>query len=370
MTITPTDPRRKAHLVDFIAVVAIFTLAVFAVPVVWDEVSRIEQARAFLRTGQYAFYWPPLTVLVVALNPFLPMGVIAVRLVNMVLTLPIFWEVCGISKTSLTRAIFYLCIPYFAIVAASGSQQGLMIVLLGYLLLRADWPLWKRALLIAACDAVNPSLVVIYGGAMVVLWGLGKVRVSAVREAMLGYVLTLPLVFAAYLEIGRIVPTLSTNGPRNLFLGNNPGPFFARGVGDLAQVWRDWGLSGTPSYVGAVKYYASGQPLQFLSGMLEKAALFLAPFDHMRGGMGGTALVPVFVYIGICQIAIYLLFVRQARRRMTGPMLAALAIGIMAWIVYTIFFVKIRFRIPFDFLLLLSAIHAAALARAGTEAED
>lgn len=82
------------------------------------------------------------------------------------------------------------------------------------------------------------------------------------------------------------------------------------------------------------------------------------PWDFLRCGMGQNVTTVLFGYIGLAQLGIYGTLVRAWPGLSRRQVFFALAFVLAAWALYTLFFVKVRFRVPFDMLLLFSCLIA------------
>ncbi|WP_375686967.1 hypothetical protein [Pseudooceanicola sp. LIPI14-2-Ac024] len=354
----PKDPwnapmsTQAVHLQFAAMVIFLVAVAVFF-PITDDEWWRLGAARDLRATGAYDFFWPPLSVVLLVVNPALDLGPVAVRLFNLALTLPVFYALAALPKSRWQIALLALMLPYMALVVSTASQQGMMIATLGWLVLRSAMPWWGKALLLGAGYAINPTLIVLVPLAFAALVLLRRAPLSDLGAAGAAYLLTIPWAIWAWSLTGDILPTLSVNGPYNLFLGNNPDPLSHRGVGEIDVAWQALGLSGAPDYGSAVRAYLAADPVGFAGNLATKAVLFIAPVDHMRSGLGAGFEAILFSYFAVVEIALYTAVVLHLRRHGPGRAMAvALALFAAAWLIYTAFFVKVRFRIPFDALLL------------------
>lgn len=343
--------------IQFVAMALALVAVAVGLPVTPDETARIESAQRLLATGEFDFFWPPLTVFIIAVNPFFDGSALSVRLFNLALALPVFFELARLNKLLWQSLLLMALIPYLALAVSTASQQGLMIAAMGWLILRPGAAWWVKVLLTGLVYAVNPALMLVIPSVLALLALTRRVPVSDFWASVAAYGLVVPWVVLAWYQIGEVLPTLSTNGPLNLFLGNNPDPMSHRGVGDLQMVWAQYGAAGEPSYGAAVFEYLRRDPGAFAWNLLIKAVLFFAPFDHLRSGMGGGIEPVVFAYVGLCQGALYAAVVWRIRAEgITRSMAMALVMLVLGWALYTAFFVKIRFRIPFDFLLLAAVM--------------
>lgn len=327
-----------------------------------DELSRIEIARRYLDTGRYEFFWPPGNVWLIILNPFLGLmeDVTAIRLFNLALAgLPLAVLFFTVRNAALI-ALAAFAAPYTYFVLSTGSQQGLMIGLLAVLL----WAFSARAL---AVFGVAALLIYLVNPAMILILPLGLLFLAIRRGfrasfavAILAYLPIAAAVLWIWSGTGQLMPTLSGNGGVNVFLGNNPDPMSPRGVGDIAAVREAYGAGNE---IQGTLAFLREDPAGFVSNMLKKAWLYWMPWDFLRSGMGGNATTLIFGYFALVQIAIYVTF-WSMRRQIDGRVLAfVIATCLAAWVVYTLFFVKVRFRIPFDLLLLFACLMTPAARR-------
>jgi hypothetical protein len=154
-----------------------------------------------------------------------------------------------------------------------------------------------------------------------------------------------------FLDVGIFMPTLTNNGPLNLFLGNNPDPMSYRGVAEGAE----WMTYSSAQYLTSVLSFLFEQPHQFAQNYLFKLIFWFAPFDHFRSGIGNSFKYILFCYVALVQLVCCFLFFKRVRGVKSIDLKMALWISIVAWLAYSIFFVKLRFRIPFDSLLFFAA---------------
>jgi hypothetical protein len=344
------------HQLPFVAIIGMLVLMVFLLPMTPDELNRLEHAQSMAKGHAYDFFWPPLSVYVIHINPFQDWGPYAVRLFNLACTLPVFFMLRRQLCESLNWVPVLLVLPYMAFAVSNASQQGLMVCLLGVLLLQIDWPMPLKAVLTALCFALNPTLIVVMPLAILLAWRVLPNRRDFLLAFVVAYVLLLPLVGYIYTSTGKFLPALSGNGGSNLFLGNNPNEMSHRGVGDMATVIAQYGLPVDAKPIQVVWHFFADDPVAFVANGLKKLVLFFSPTDYFRSGLGAGKEVVLFAYIGFCQLVIYAVFGLSWRRQASRSMCLALCLMLAAWLVYSVFFVKVRFRIPFDCLLLLSVL--------------
>jgi hypothetical protein len=354
----------------FVLITAFFAAAVLVAlvfPDTPDEMLRIETAYAMKASGQYnLFFWPPGNVLTILGNPLLGSGhlsdVAVVRLGNLALTaLPLAWLFWQIRDSLLALAVM-VAAPYIFLVLSTGSQQGLMIGLFALLALAiARERLLLLGFVVLPLFLVNPAMLLVLPTALVLMTLLNRDPwcAKALLICFLSYLPILGVAVLIYRESGQFLPTLASNGPLNVFLGNNPHPLSHRGLGDLQATALLVGLSPDADHIAIVKAWIGTDPAGFASNLLTKMVLFWMPWDHFRSGIGGNAASLLFAYVFVAQVVIYAVFVLTVRRGMDKRLLIFTVLMCLgAWALYTLFFVKIRFRIPFDILLLLSCIVA------------
>ena len=181
--------------------------------------------------------------------------------------------------------------------------------------------------------------------------------------SILAYLPIAAAVLWIWSDSGRLMPTLSGNGGGNVFLGNNPDPMAPRGVGDVAGARETY---GTGHEIQDTLSFLQDDPARFFSNMAKKAWLYWMPCDLLRSGMGAGVTTVLFTYFALAQIAIYATF-WMMRRRIDGRVLTfVIANYLAAWVVYMLFFVKVRFRIPFDLLLLFACLMTPTARRQDT----
>jgi len=341
---------RGIVLLGYLAMAAIFAVVFPDTP---DELSRLEIAERIRDAGSYSWFrWPPGNILTILSNPFLGSGPLDdfqyVRLFNLaIVAVPILFLMSRIRDSRLLLVALFVA-PYSFLVLSTGSQQGLMI---GLFALIAIAIIRQRLVLLAAAAVllylVNPAMVLALPFAL--LFGARQPWFRrAFALACLAYV---PIFIAALVfwnRTGHFMPTLAENGPINIFRGNNPHPVDGDGTDAAVAYFRD-------------------DPAGFFGNMLRKFALHWMPWDFLRSGMGQGVSGVLFTYIGLSQVAIYSTFWRYRRHIDRSLLIFALAMCVAAWGLYTLFFVKIRFRVPFDLLLLMCCMLAPFAHKLRTE---
>jgi hypothetical protein len=145
-------------------------------------------------------------------------------------------------------------------------------------------------------------------------------------------------------------PFFNTNGDYNLFLGNNPNSLSPWGYGDLNELISLYNLDYIPSYRDAVFVYLFEDPFSFFINYIKKIIIYILPFDNFKASslniLNNLNFYIIF-YISLVQISIYYLFFKISHSSKN----LYLFIFLVGWFLYSIFTVKIRYRMPFDLLL-------------------
>lgn len=341
--------------VQFALATAVLLTAAVMIPAFPDELARIELARTLIATGSYNFFWPPLTVLLPAMNPMLDFGYIPVRILQLALAMPVIYFLAEMKKSVIQAALLVLVLPYLSLILSTSTPQGLMFSFLGLLILRPRYSTATKAILISLSCAANPALIAIIVAGYAALFFMKRVDWKDIVAVSAGILLLAPWVFWGWSETGEVIWTLSTNGSANLFLGNNPHPLSYRAAGDLDEVVTRWSLPGTASYTDAVLEYWKREPVDFVTNLAYKFIHFPLPTDHLWSVEGSWKMGLAAVFVGVTQVMIYLAFVYRAwTHPVTKSIMIALALFLATWLFHTVFFVKVRYRIPFDVLLLLA----------------
>ena len=339
-----------------LALLVVNVLAVIFVPITPDEYSRYALATGWLGDGRYDYAWPPLLIVINALTSFFDGDLWVNRFVFLGLEFVLGLYVAR-NFTIKMGAEGILLIPYAALVLSLASPQGLMIVLIpAYIISILRNKLAAASFIALMVYLVNPTCVLIFVSCGIIGFSVKKFQHGYVliSSSLLALFSLQILAFFVWLSGDSFMPTLTSNGPLNLFLGNNDHPLSYRGVAE-AEILD----ANTPAqYIGLVKDFFINNPLDFGLNLYRKLVYWLAPFDHFRSGIGAGVQNILFVYVGFAQLICYYVFVREYRNLPRSEMKIAFLIFFLAWIAYSIFFVKMRFRIPFDILLYVSAIAA------------
>lgn len=325
-------------------------ICTFVLPDTPDEISRIADVRRTLDGQPYPFFWPAGNMAVIFLNPLFHLGwlpdVQAVRVFNLLVSAPpVIWLIMRCPHPAALAAAA-ISMPYMWLVTTTASQQGLMFPLLVVIV----WAAMRRrhgalATASAALYVVNPAMLVVVPTALALAAMTSGPGLRAAGAALMGAVPFFAIALGAWALTGEFRPTLSSNGALNLWLGNNPDPLAHRGVAS----------GGRPDDpLAASLTFIRDQGSAFWENILRKASLYWAPWDYMRSGMGGSFQPLIFTYVACAQVAIYGTVIALRRHVDPGALATALCFAVMAWLLYTAFFVKLRFRVPFDLLLLAS----------------
>jgi hypothetical protein len=265
----------------------------------------------------------------------------------------LFWRLYMSAGFTLSWLAF-LILPYIALVLSTASPQGLMVILLPLLVCAVSQNKFKEIYLVSlALYLTNPTcilvlLVVAVVGGIFYKKELGR---SFCGAAFLALISLLIIAYVLFLGGEGFMPTLTNNGPLNLFLGNNASEMSYRGVAEGLE----WTSYSAGQYLAETITFLLQQPYQFMFNYILKMIFWFAPFDHFRSGIGGGFQYALFAYVAVVQAVCYFLFFKNIRNFPGVELKYAMWIFVAAWLVYAIFFVKLRFRIPFDFLLFFTA---------------
>lgn len=344
-----------SYFFRFLVSAIFFILCAFVIPIFPDEISVIEHAIVLRETGSYNFHWPPVLVLLAYFNPFLDYGPIAQRFIHLILFFPLLHFIIRGKLHTIPTLICLFSLPYLALCVSTASPQGLMVAFIGLIMFLPDIRIIIGGFLLSLAYASNPVLILI---APISLIASVLFKGAAFKYLMMiatSIILFVPWIYWCYIQTGEIHLTLSTNGPLNLFLGNNPDPLSHRGVGNYVDVVQLYSLTEDVSYTTLVLEYISRDTYGFLTNLLYKALLFFSPLDHIRSGIGVDLMGIVFVYFFLVQVLVYCCFL-MFTKGVRFEKYFALYMMAAAFLVYTIFFVKVRFRIPFDVFLFFSYV--------------
>ena len=332
-------------------------VALIFIPITPDEISRQALAAEWVANGQYDYSWPPMLMLINACVMSFGGDAYTARALFLAVEFYLFWRLYSRIVFHPGLLAFFI-LPYLALVLSTASPQGLMIVLLPLLMYAIRQKIFSDIYLVSlVLCLVNPTCILVLLGSAIVLGvfdrrGIGWTYLMA---ALLALISILIVAYMVFLDVGIFMPTLTNNGPLNLFLGNNPDPMSYRGVAEGAE----WMKYSSAQYLTGVFNFLLEQPYQFFQNYLFKLIFWYAPFDHFRSGIGSGFQYILFCYVALVQLACYFLFFRKWRGVKRVDLNIVFWISILAWLVYSIFFVKLRFRIPFDFLLFFAAYFSA-----------
>ena len=328
-------------------------VALLFIPITPDEISRQALAAEWAGGGQYNFSWPPMLMLINACVKLIGGGAHMTRALFLAIELYLFWRLY-------TRVVFLpgflalFVIPYFALVLSTASPQGLMVALLPLLVCAIRQKRFLEIYFISlALFLINPTCILILLGAALVAGVLDRREIgwTYLATVLLALISTLMVAYVVFLNVGSFMPTLTSNGPLNLFLGNNPDAMSYRGVAEGTE----WMVFSSGQYLASVLNFLHEQPYQFAENYLFKLIFWFAPFDYFRSGIGGGFQYILFCYVALVQLLCYSLFFKKIRCARSVDLYIVLCVCILAWLAYSIFFVKMRFRIPFDVLIFLAA---------------
>lgn len=328
-------------------------VALIFIPVTPDEVSRQALAAEWMANGQYDYSWPPMLMFINACAKLLGGGAYLTRALFLVVELYLFWRLYA-------RIVFHpgllalFILPYLALVLSTASPQGLMVVLLPLLVCAIRQKIFPEIYLVSlALCLVNPTCILVLLGSATVVGVIDRRGIgwTYLMAALLALISTLIIAYLVFLDVGIFMPTLTNNGPLNLFLGNNPDSMSYRGVAEGAE----WMTYSSTHYLTSVLSFLLEQPYKFAQNYLFKLIFWFAPFDHFRSGIGAGFQYILFCYVALVQLVCYFLLFKRVRGVKSIDLKMAFWISIVAWLVYSIFFVKLRFRIPFDTLIFFAA---------------
>jgi hypothetical protein len=226
---------------------------------------------------------------------------------------------------------------------------------------RSDWRTVAIAGVIYGLNVLAGTSTVLTGAAFTVALAIALHQTPGAGLRRLGLfagaaLLVLgPWIYSTDRMIGR--PVITSNGPFNLYLGNNPaatGQFVSMRHTPIAHVWHeriavlgeagmsDWLADETRSWVGANPGAAAGLALK-------KLALFWAPpipdYDGLTvsRAIGVLRIVDLIQYLAIMALAATALFAQGFDRRIRWT-LAALVAGF--WIIHGATYIIPRYRDP------------------------
>lgn len=397
--ILPLD--RLAHHGLWLAIgiaVAVRWLAIVAIgqPLQSDGLAYFTMARTLAETGiitdsfgQHAFYSPGYSLLLTPFFRVFGAGTPVAYAVNLVLagvSAALVWRLVralGGSRGAgmlgaLGYALWFPAIWNATDVARENLSTPLM---LGFALVcvriakgRADWRTAAGAGALYGAGLLAGTSVVLTGAAFAVALAIALHRTPgagmkrlAVFAVAAGLVLT-PWLVVTNTMIGR--PVLTTNGPFNLYIGNNPaanGHFVSMRDTPLAPVWHQriavLGEAGTADWLTTeVTTWVAANPGRAAALAAKKLALFWAPNvpdaeDVERApALAALRIVDLAQWAAILALGGIALFGRHVDRRLRWT-LATLIVGY--WLVHGATYIIPRYRDPvMPVLIALSALTA------------
>ena len=240
---------------------------------------------------------------------------------------------------------------------------------------RTDWRTATAAGVIYGASVLAGTSVVLTGAAFAVALaialhkapGAGLRRLAAFAFGAL--LLIGPWMVAADRMIGR--PVITSNGPFNLYIGNNPaadGHFVSMRDTPMGRQWHDrapvLGEAAAGDWIGGVtKDWVKANPGRAATLALKKLALFWAPNLPDRADFAKSSTISALRLIDVAQWAFILalagvaLFAKGFDRRLRW-VLAALVTGF--WIIHGATYIIPRYRDPvMPVLIALAALTAA-----------
>ncbi|MES2754616.1 MAG: hypothetical protein V4659_08125 [Pseudomonadota bacterium] len=276
--------------------------------------------------------------------------------------LPSIWEATDLARENLSTPL----------------MLGFALILMGIARGAADWRRCAAAGLLYGCGLLAGTSVVLTAAAFLVALAIalhrtpraGLRRLLAFAAAAL-LVLT-PWLIASNAMIGR--PVITSNGPFNLYLGNNPaadGHFVSMRHTPLAKVWHAriavLGEAGTSDWLAEeTRRWIAANPGRAATLVGKKLALFWAPNVPDRADVAASPLLAGLRIIDLLQWAIIVtlggvaLLGREFDRRLRWPLLTLVA---TYWVIHGATYIIPRYRDPImPVLIALAATAAARLA--------
>ena len=274
--------------------------------------------------------------------------------------LPAIWNATDLAKENLSTPLllgYALCCIYI-----SQGRMGWRIVALTGLLYGAGLLVGTSIVLTGAAFAVALALASRHKPAA----AFGRLAAFACAALL---VLS-PWLTASNAMIGR--PVITTNGPFNLYLGNNPaatGHFVSIRQTPVGPIWHQriavLGEAGTSDWLsGEVTAWVKVNPGRAIALAAKKLALFWAPNVPDRADLTesrlkvGLRTIDVVQWAAILLLAGVALFRSDFDRRLRWT-LAALVVGF--WLIHGATYIIPRYRDPImPVLIALAALTAAA----------
>lgn len=144
-------------------------------------------------------------------------------------------------------------------------------------------------------------------------------------------------------------PFFNSNGGYNIFLGNNPDPLSPWGYGSINDFVLHYDLDYTPTYTEAVIYFINNDFLMFIKNLIYKLIFYIIPYDNFKADTLRQFNKSFFIsaYIAIIQLFLYYQFIKSNNYNKNFYII----LYVCGWLIYSAFTIKVRYRMPFDFLL-------------------
>lgn len=222
-------------------------------------------------------------------------------------------------------------------------------------------------LLIGMATLAVPNFVFTISIFFIALWRDRQSFVRLMVGICLVGVLFVPWTYRNYEDFGRVIP-LSTSGGLNLLLGNSPNTTPNAGVN--TDISRYEQAAPGMSEVEINDFYMQSAIDWVSSNKAAAARLFVEKFTNWFNyqndlataveGQSVKALVMALVYYPILLLAVFSLRVRFTTVHIGRWLMPA--IYLLVALSYAVFFTRIRFRVPFDsVLIVMASIGAAAV---------
>ena len=349
----------QKYLFNIYAILALVAIAI-ALPVTLDELDRLKKVSDFIENGILDMKWPPGSLFIPFLSKILGQDYLFARLVGVTAFLISFLLLIKKYKLNLNNFSYikYIFVPFIGLVVSTSMQQGLMITLFNLIIINYEKKLFS-ILLLNLLYLTNPAMIGILLLTTIfihIFTVIDKTELRKLMQIFFGsFALWLLIVMTYFLITHDFLLSMSNNGPGNLFLGNNPHPRSFFGVAEVANLdlFNGEGISkGKELFIN----YVSNNPTDFLIGIFAKFLLFFLPIDYLRDSSMLVSLALQFVALSIDISLIYIFFRNRSilfKNEYLDKLKIIVCIYISAAIVYSLFFVKIRFSIPFDYLIMI-----------------
>lgn len=337
----------------FLVSLTFLVFGAFILPTTYDETARIIDYNTFISGVPYDYHWPLGLLWINFFNPIYDGSVLSVRLFSIFLAVPFLFLSCNKIQTFRHIFLFLSLVPIVCAIVSTATPQGYMLSMLGVLLLLPSINVYTFPIF-SALYLINPTCIVLVPLSLF-LSALQSRNFTPFKISLVGYIFTAPIIFYIYQTDNMFLPTFSTNGLLNLFLGNNPHPLSYRGVGTTDYVKNVYMISNDIGMADAIRLFFVNDPALAVLNFFKKLFHFWAPWDYLRSGFGGGLQYAFFVYVGFVQLIIFQQILSLSAQQRTELIKSfAFIIIIVSCLIYSIFFVKLRFRLPFDVILLIS----------------